>query len=275
MPTWRNAANQTALSIFPGEFAATMNVNNSAGAWGTYAIPADYYSDPARYGHLPDAVFPWHTIDLQPTLRLYNDQGMDNPLLFPQWHSDAKGVYTTPRTWRDVLIFDDVVPSGETVTPAPASAIGRVVAPTVVLGSVAVAPNPAMALGRVVAPTVVLGSLVLAPAARSAIGRVVAPTVVLGSLTLAPTARSAVGRVVAPSVLLGAVIAAPAAASTIGRTVAPTVVLGSLAVTPGPASALGRVVAPTVNISGGGPTSPTRRRIRWIYFHWRRFSRWT
>jgi hypothetical protein len=52
------------------------------------------------------------------------------------------------------------------------------------------------------------------------------------------------------------------------------VVLGNLALTPAPASALGRVVAPTVEISGGGGASPVRRHMRWIYFHWRRFSRW-
>jgi hypothetical protein len=51
-------------------------------------------------------------------------------------------------------------------------------------------------------------------------------------------------------------------------------VMGSLALSPGPASAIGRVVAPAVEISGGGAASPVRRRIRWPYFHWRRFSRW-
>jgi len=89
-----------------------------------------------------------------------------------------------------------------------------------------------------------------------------------------PAPASAVGRVTAPGVVLGSVLVANMVASAIGRVVAPTVVLGSLAVTPGPASAIGRVVAPTVEISGGAAPSPVRRRIRWMYFHWRRFSRW-
>jgi hypothetical protein len=142
-------------------------------------------------------------------------------------------------------------------------------------GGVTVAPSPAAAIGRVVTPTVVLGSLALTPAARSAIARVVAPAVVLGSLALAPSPAAAIGRVIAPGVELGSVVATPGPAQAIGRTVGPVVVLGSLAVTPAPASAIGRVVAPTVEISGGAGPSPVRRRLRWIYMHWRRFSRWT
>ena len=176
---------------------------------------------------------------------------------------------------RTLVAFSLELPaSGVTVAPAPASAIGRVIAPAVVLGSLALAPAARSAVGRVVAPTVVLGSLALAPNAAQAIGRVVAPTVEISSPPITPSPASAIGRVIAPGVVLGSVIVANAVAAAVGRTVAPTVVLGSLAVTPGPASAIGRGVAPTVEISGGAGPSPVRRHIRWPYFHWRRFSRW-
>ncbi len=176
---------------------------------------------------------------------------------------------------RQVVAFSVALAvSGVTVAPAPAAAIGRVVAPAVVLGSLSIAPAARAVVGRVVAPTVVLGSLALAPTASAAIGRTVDPTVVITTPPITPAPATAVGRVVAPGVVLGSILIANAVAAAIGRVVAPAVVLGSLAVTPGPASAVARSVAPTVVISGGGGPSPVRRRLRWIYFHWRRFSRW-
>lgn len=68
------------------------------------------------------------------------------------------------------------------VTPSPASAIGQVVAPTVIEGSTSITPTPASAIGQVVAPTIILGSTTATPEYIKAIGQVVAPIVIASGL---------------------------------------------------------------------------------------------
>lgn len=154
-----------------------------------------------------------------------------------------------------------------TVTPAPASAIGRTVNPAVILGAVTVVPNPAAAIGRTSA-AVILGAVTVVPAAATAIGKtntpVVAPgglivtpnparaiartanpSVVLGPVTVIPDSAVAFGNVVNPSVTLGPVTVVPAAAVAIGRTFDPYIPGDPITVTPAPASAIGRTINPT------------------------------
>ena len=78
--------------------------------------------------------------------------------------------------------------AGIVVTPAPASAVGAVVNPSVVLGSLILAPSPASAVAAIVDPVVVLGSLLIASAAASAVAAVVGPTVVIGTPAAVPIA---------------------------------------------------------------------------------------
>jgi len=77
--------------------------------------------------------------------------------------------------------------AGVTVTPSPVSAIGSVVAPAVIKGSVSITPSPASAIASVIAPSIVLGSVSVTPAYIKAIGQVVAPTVIEGEVVV-PTA---------------------------------------------------------------------------------------
>ena len=141
--------------------------------------------------------------------------------------------------------------AGVTVTPAAASAVGSVAAPTVIKGSLTISSLVASAVAAVVVPAVILGSVSITPTAASAVGAAANPTVVHGSLTLTPAAAAAVGAVTAPTVALGSTTAIPSAAAAVGSVASPTVVYGSLAIAPTAASAVGSVANPTVNIGSG------------------------
>lgn len=160
--------------------------------------------------------------------------------------------------------------AGVTVSPSPASAVGSVVAPTVVGGSVVVTPSPASAIAQVVQPTVKHGNIIFSPTPVDAVCQVVAPTTIVGGLTLTPSFVATISSVVAPTVVLGSttatpeyvkaicqvagptvaaggdVVVSPDAVSAIGGVVAPTIVLGSITITPTEISAVAQVVAPNV-----------------------------
>ena len=165
---------------------------------------------------------------------------------------------------------------GVTVSPAAASAIGAVVAPTVVnvvalaptnagavgavvnptvVNVISLAPTPASAIGAVVNPTVI-NVVSLAPAQASAVGAVANPTVIQGALALAPVNASAVGAVVNPTVIVGALAITPTNANVSASVVDPAVILGSLGISPAVASAIGAVVDPTVIAGGGDIVAP-------------------
>jgi hypothetical protein len=157
---------------------------------------------------------------------------------------------STADDWAIIGLAFEETSSGVTVTPAAVSAVGAVVAPTVVYGSVSITPTPASAVSAVVAPTVVKGSVSVTPTAASAISAGVDPSVLIGDVTVTPTPASATGATVNPTVVLGSTSVTPTPASAIGAVVAPTVVYGSVSITPTPASAVGAVVAPTVQEGG-------------------------
>jgi hypothetical protein len=111
--------------------------------------------------------------------------------------------------------------AGVTVAPNPASAIGAVVAPTVILGSLTIIPGIVHALAQVVAPTVVLGSISITPSDSSVIALTIDPTVQVGGVVVTPTPCGAVVASVAPGIVLGSITITPAAVVAIVRSVAP------------------------------------------------------
>ena len=145
---------------------------------------------------------------------------------------------------------------GVSVTPAAASAVGSVVAPTTHKGSTTVSGIVASVVGSVIAPAVILGSMAVTPGVVSVAGSVVSPTVIEGSVSVTPSIVSAAGSVVAPSVVLGSTTATPAVVTVAGSVVAPSVAYGSVAITPSVVSAAGSVIAPTV-VEGSGSVTAT------------------
>jgi len=167
--------------------------------------------------------------------------------------------------------------SGVTVTPAAVSAVGAVVAPIIVLGSMSVTPNPAGGVAAVVAPTTIQGAITIANKIAAAVSSIVNPTIVLGSPTITPNPAVSVSSVIAPSVIQGAITIANKIASAVCNIANPTVVKGSLSITPNAAggvsstllggviqgaitiadkvaAAIGAIINPTVLITGGSTT---------------------
>ena len=116
-----------------------------------------------------------------------NDSGTDD---YKPWFQ-----FTNDITWPT---------AGVSVTPAAATAVGAVTAPTVAKGSTSISGRVASAIAAIVAPTVILGSILFAPAPAAAVGSVTNPTVVHGSVAVTPVAASAIGAVTDPTVAIAA-----------------------------------------------------------------------
>ncbi|MGA2669952.1 MAG: DNRLRE domain-containing protein [Dehalococcoidia bacterium] len=85
------------------------------------------------------------------------------------------------------------------LTPSFIQAIGSVIAPTVVFGSLSITPSPVQAVASIVAPTVVLGSLSITPSYAQAIASVIEPTA-LSEARVTPDFVSAIATVSQPTV---------------------------------------------------------------------------
>ena len=141
--------------------------------------------------------------------------------------------------------------AGVSVEPVAVSAVGAVVNPTYIAGSLNIGPAVVTSIGTVVNPTAIAGSLTLSPAEISAIGAVVDPDYIAGSLTLGPYISMAVAGGVDPTVDYGSLLIEPVEISAVGAVVDPSVSEGggNIEVEPAPASGVGTVVDP-VTIAG-------------------------
>lgn len=106
MPAYRNAGTRT-YQIFPGEEGHSTQepgVSPTVGAWN---VPSDYESNPENYG-FPNQPSPFSfSEERRASLALYDYRRMNGlSSLTPELKSNTNLIYQSPRSWRDVQIFD-------------------------------------------------------------------------------------------------------------------------------------------------------------------------
>jgi len=112
MPYYRMAGGTLCYQAFPGEDGNPYyGLGSGTSVHGS--VPADFYMNPERRGNRPDTDYKWQVARLNPVIELYDYKQEDSPLLIPTLETDARAIYQTPRTWRNVWVYDEV----ETAAP--------------------------------------------------------------------------------------------------------------------------------------------------------------